>query len=375
MRSGRTTFLGFAFVLCGAAAYPGLRAADSAPAPAPVAAPEKIEFSRSSSTTPRVPRPGEKSDDLVKRFGNVREGVGGGGTEFQAPMAPVPAMPSKAAAEKMLRDWDKKKNWLVPGAQDTDPNDPLAAVQKAGKDWTRTEKEETVMERYFNGRDSKKKAADQSREHDLDDSRDNPSDGNANPNDRYRNSKKKEEDGDSRRDPNDNSESNGLAEFNLKNFIRQQSGQQPFVKDNLLPKSSQLFRADFANRANAADRARTQDKEKEAARSAEFMQMLKPRGSAGAFVGANDPIINAPDLTRKEMNPVTPSPSEASTLGRSPFATAPSSPAARMQENNMFGAIGPAAASGMAPSINTPLPRVDTRPRPIVIEPPKRPGF
>src|SRR2546423_1799579 len=115
MRSRRTNFLKIAFVLSSAAAFSSLLAADSAPAP------ENIEFSRASPTTPKVPRPGQKNEDLATRFGNVRDSGGGQGGEMQAPMDPGPVVPSRAAAEKMLQEWDKKKNWLVPGAQDIDP--------------------------------------------------------------------------------------------------------------------------------------------------------------------------------------------------------------------------------------------------------------
>jgi len=182
------------------------------------------------------------------------------------------------------------------------------------------------------------------------------------------------DDDDRRRDPKDANESNGLAEFNLKNFIHQQDREQTFLKDNQLPKASQLFRTEIGvpETRQQIERERTQRE----TRSAEFMQMLKPRGSGGGggtgFAGVNDPI-NSPDLSRREMNPIMPRAMEPSAMSRSPFATPPSSPSARIQENSMFGMAGPAAASSVAPIVNTPLPRSETIPsRNIIIEPPKR---
>src|ERR1051325_10312016 len=140
MRSGRVTFLKIALALCGAAVS-FLHAADSTQPSTPAAAPEKIEFSRGSSTSAKVPRPGVKTDDLLNRFGNVRETTPPP-TDFQVPMAPQNAMPTRAATEKMLRELDKKKNWAVPTRQDDsdslsplskkdeDTNDPLAEKPK-----------------------------------------------------------------------------------------------------------------------------------------------------------------------------------------------------------------------------------------------------
>jgi hypothetical protein len=363
MRSGRTAFLKIAFALCGAGAVSFLRAADSAPAPA--AAPEKIEFSGASSTSPKVPRPGAKNDELLNRFGNVRE-VAPMAPDMGVPMTTVNAAPSRAAAEKMMREWDKKRNWMFPEAQEMTDASQAFTKKDDDKDLDPLgEKPKTVTERFFEG-DSKSKTEGPKRLRDLDDDRQDNLNSNSNNRDRNLGDRDDKKD---RRDPNEAPEANGLAEFNLKNFIRQQDGQETFLKDNPLPRASELFRSEIG----AAPQLRKLEKQRaeREARAADFMQILKPR-STGGFSGVNDPI-NSPDLSGRAMNPVTPRPLE-SAITRSPFAAPPSTPAARIQENNMFGVTGPAAAVGAAPIVNNPLPRPEPIPsRQIVIEPPKRP--
>ena len=376
MRSARTNFLTIAFVLSSATAVLVLRAAESAPAAA-APAPEKIEFSRSTSTTPKIPRPGLKTDDRFKNYGNVQDGPKG--PEFLPPVVPNTAvLPSKAAAKKLLEEWDRKKNWAVPTDNDADSQDPLDEVDKPSEDnLTGPEKPKSVMAEFVTGgSDSKRRVSGQSRSRDLDrdtNRRDNRLQMNDLDRDRDRDDRRDENDdsNDRDRDPNDNSESNGLAAFNLKKFIREQNGMSAF-KDQQLPRAAQLFRSEIGN--NSMNPAQLEkDRADRQARSAEFMQMLKPRAS-GSFAG-NDPV-NAPDLTRREANPVTPRPLESSSqISRSPFNGPSESPASRIQDNAIFGVTGPAASS-VSPALSAPAPRpVDQTRRQIVIDAPRRIGF
>jgi hypothetical protein len=141
------------------------------------------------------------------------------------------------------------------------------------------------------------------------------------------------------------------------------------LKDKQMPTASQLFRSEIG--VGPDRRQFERDRAQNNARSAEFMQILRPRGTSG-FAGVTDPI-NSPDLSSRAMNPITPRPLEGSSMSRSPFAAPPSTPSARMQDNSMFGVTGPAAISGAAPIVNAPAPRPEPLPsRLIVIEPPKR---
>ena len=373
MRSARTNFLTIAFVLSSATAFPVLRAAESAPTAA-AAAPEKIEFSRSTSTAPKIPRPGLKNDDRLKNYGNVQDGPKG--PEFLPPVVPNTAViPSKAAAKKLLEEWDRKKNWAVPTDHDKDSQDPLDEVDKPSEDnLTGPEKPKSVMAEFVTGEsDPKKKTSGQSRSRDLDrnkDRRDNRlqlDDRDRDPDDRRDDNNDRD---DRDRDPNDNSDSNGLAAFNLKKFIREQNGMSAF-KDQQLPRAAQLFRSEIGN--NSVSSAQLEkDRADRQARSDEFMQMLKPRAT-GSFAGG-DPV-NAPDLTRREANPVTPrSLDSSSEISRSPFNGPSQSPASRIQDNAMLGVTGP--ASSLTPAVSAPAPRpVDPTRRQIVIDAPRRIGF
>ena len=134
-----------------------------------------------------------------------------------------------------------------------------------------------------------------------------------------------------------------------------------------------MFRAgNFGNPAamRSPSEERAKERELDAKRAADFMQILKPRtpGSAFAATGVNDPI-NSPDLTRREMNPVLPQMTDGT---RSGFGAPPPSPASRIQDNNMFGVTGPSASS-ITPTVTAPLTRPEpSRNRSIVIEPPRR---
>ena len=375
MRSGRTTLLSIALAFSNAAAFSCLYAADSTAKAPPAPQPEKIEFSRASSTAPKIPRPGIKPEDLAERYGSVRDS-GGGTTPQMALPAPTvggPAMPSKAAAEKLMRDWDRNKNWLFPGAQDNTDEDPLKRLEKQNDPEKELlgEKREGVMERFLKGEDPSAKTKTQGpvRLRDLDRDRDRTSNKlNVGPSKDGQLGEDKDKD-DPQRDPNDNRDSNGLADFNLKNFIRQQN--TPNFLNNELPKANQLFRSGSFGNPNAfrdPELERTKQREREAARSAEFMQILRPHTSSG-FAGVNDPI-NSPDLSRREMNPITP---QSSGPNASPF-TGPSSPSSRMQDNAMFGVTGPAASS-ITPAVSAPLPRPEPRAKAVVIEPPRRISF
>jgi hypothetical protein len=382
MRSPRTTFLKIAFVFSSAAALSCSQAADSQPsssAPRP-GIPEKIEFSGSSSTTPRVPRPGQKDEnkELLNKSGNVPDTIVRPELSVHSPGSGSVTMPSKAAVEKMMEKWDKQKNWLVPGAQDKetdeDPFKQLEPQNDPEKKLLSGDKREGVMERFIRGENPKNKTQSDApnRVRDLDRDRDRS-------NNRFERADKdrsenKDENEDERPDRNDNSQSNGLAEFDLKRFIRQQD--QPNFLNSELPKASQLFRSgNIGNpqtyRDPIADRAK--ERELDAKRAADFMQLLKPRTSGSALAGTagiNDPI-NSPDLTRREMNPVLPQMRDSG-LGGGSFGAPPPSPASRIQENNLFGVTGPAASS-ITPTISAPLPRPEpARNRSVVIEPPRR---
>lgn len=378
------------FALSGAGLFCFLHAADSSPASATAAprsgAPEKIEFSRSTSTTPRVPRPGrtDQNKELLNRFGNVPENPAG----QMGPQAPITSpttgaqFPSKAAAEKLMRDWDRQKNWLVPGAQDPERDDPFKQLeQKSDPEKVLLgDKSEGVMERFLKGENENPNAHGKSpgqgprRLNDLD------RDLGRNNNNRIDLAGKdgKKEDGDDSENPKaDNAQSNGLADFDLKRWIRQQD--QPNFLSNELPKASQMFRAgNFGNPAalRSPSEERAKERELDAKRAADFMQILKPRTPGSAFAGTAaggliDPI-NSPDLTRREMNPVLPQMSGSDSGGRPAFGAPPPSPASRIQDNNMFGVTGPAASS-ITPTVTAPLPRPEpSRNRSIVIEPPRR---
>lgn len=293
---------------------------------------------------------------------------------MQTPMLPPQNMLSRAAAEKFLIEWDKKRNWAVPAGEDEQDVDyPLARRNEKEDEFGTSDRPKSRMEQFLTGEDeSRRRTPGQSRLRDLDrdsDRRDNRS-LNSRDRDDLRDDRKDEKDP---RDPNDNSESNGLAEFNLKNFIRQQNGMPTsFLKDNPMPRASQLFRPEIGS--NAFDqRQRERERAQRDARAAEFNQMIKPR-LPGTLAGPSDPI-NAPDLTRREVNPITPRSFDSSPSERPSFGVPPPSPASRIQDNNMLGVTGPAASSA-APAVSAPLPRPDnTRSRQIVIEAPRRIGF
>ena len=290
-------------------------------------------------------------------------------------MVPGGGVLSRTAAEKYMREWDKKKNWAIPPGEDDSDGDPFGKPEeKQDDDLMTSERPKGRMEQFMSGEESKSKTSSQSRLRDLDrdtdrrnnrdfDSRDR--DGRDDRDDRAR------KDENSPRDPNDNSESNGLAEFNLKNFIRQQNGMPTFMKDNPLPRASQLFRSEMGNALDQRQLVERQKAQRDA-RAAEFNQMIKPR-LPGSFVGPSDPI-NAPDLTRREINPITPRSFDSGPSERASFGTPAPSPVSRIQENNMLGVTGPAASS--APAVTAPLPRPDnTRSRQIIIDAPRRIGF
>ncbi|HUS37743.1 MAG TPA: hypothetical protein VM680_20505 [Verrucomicrobiae bacterium] len=371
MRSGSTSLLKIAFALSSAAAFSCLRAAESAPAAAP--APEKIEFSRASSTTPKIPRPGAQNEERLNGFGNVFDKASQAPTEMMMPAVPGGGVLSRSAAEKYLREWDKKKNWAIPGGVDEKDTDPFAkADDKKDDDLMTSDRPKSRMEQFMSGEESKRKTPGQARLRDLDRDTDRRNNRSFDSKDRDKRDDRDRNDDNSPRDPNDNSESNGLAEFNLKNFIRQQNGMPTFMKDNPMPRASQLFRSDVGG---ALDQRLAVEREKAQrdARAAEFSQMIKPR-LPGSFVGSSDPI-NAPDLTRREINPITPRSFDSGPSERPSFGMPAPSPASRIQDNNMLGVTGPAAAAG-APAITAPLPRPDnTRSRQIVIDAPRKIGF
>jgi len=377
MGCGGTTFLAVAFAFSTAAVFSCLQAADSAPAPAAprAGAPENIQFSRSTSASATIPRPGlrDEKKELLNKSGNVPEGIGPTGPDVSIPSSASlnTAVPNKAMMDKMLKKLDKDRNWLVPGAQELEQEDPFKQLEQQN-DPERAltgEKREGVMERFVRGENSKTKTQGPNRLRDLDRDRDRAN--NRMNRDGKDGSDGKDDKGDERDEvKNENSQSNGLADFDLKRFIRQQD--QPNFLNSELPKASQMFRAgNFGNpatmRESSLDR---KEREMDAKRSADFMQILKPRtpGFAGT-AGVNDPI-NSPDLTRREMNPVLPQMGDSG-AARSPFS-GPTPPSSRMQDNNMFGVTGPAASS-ITPTFTPPVPRPEPgRTRSVVIEPPRR---
>jgi hypothetical protein len=279
--------------------------------------------------------------------------------------------PSKAAAEKMLLEWDKRKNWAVPGAQEmTDPSEAFTRDKDKDKDRDDllSDKPKGVMDKFLDGDNVRKNKDGQQRLRDLNQDGNGGDNSNDSTDDRRRDRNSDDKNDRDRRDSNEPAEAGDLATFNLKSFIRQQN-QPNFLNDTALPKASQMFRSEIGSGPDT--RQLDRDKAQHDQRAAEFLQILKPRTST-TFVGANDPI-NSPDLSRREMNPITPRPIESSGISRSPFTPPPSSPASRISDNNMFGVTGPAASS-LSPGIETPLPRPEsTRVQPIVIEAPKRP--
>ena len=321
---------------------------------------QRLEFSAASSTAPELPKPTPRATELQNRqaIGSDSAPPVNGIATIAPSQAP---QVSRALAERMLQQLDRRKNWMVPGAQDAEFDGMISDWMKQGFDKngkeTDEEKNESVMERFLKGSNEKNKSQ---QKHRLGEQND--------PNSQNDNSR--DEKGLSNRDPKVQ-ETTGLADFSLKSALSADR------KDGFAPMEmnrQNMFRNDF-NPDNRTGRERELAREREATRAAEFQQLISPRSGGATFSSITDPINSAPDLTRREINPILPRAAE---------------PAAR-PEGNAFGAPQPARSFGAqdrglfgvtvpttpnfnptpaAPPVSAPIFRPATS---IILEPPKRP--
>lgn len=331
---------------------------------------EKIEFS-GEVNKPATPKAGPRLDEIEGRLGNINSGGGidpSGGAPLVPPTAPTL---NKRALEKLLLDYDKKKNWMVPGAQEIGADLSKSKWEKAGMG-LEEEKEKPVLEKFFEG--DKKRTRDgrglNSKDPERDELDADPDNLELNTDDFGKKSSATE------------IEANGFKDFNLKSYLNpgqtERSSTEPFVgrPDNSLRNFQAIGQERFDNR-----RA---EREKEAARSAEFEQMIKPRGG-GPTIGAGagsaslfrDPINSQPDITRRELNPVSPLSTPGSDNASRAF-NLPSPRPSGITDSSMFGIASPAAAASsitpsFAPPASTPIIQGNFAPGSIILERPKRP--
>ncbi len=297
-------------------------------------------------------------------------------------MAPAPLAPSKATMDRMSDLLDRKKNWLVPGSQD---RGELTVLDSFGRKDGSTksfggelDRKESIMERYMREGDAKPKSGETRSDSERRREGTNPREGRGNRDGR------EDRDADGGRDPDgfdpSRRDQNGLASFDLKGFIsRAQSGRDAdLIKDADTTRALQSMKSDFTpTQDTRGDRDRELAREREATRSAEFMQLLKPRGGSagGPSVSFNDPL-NSPDRTSRDLNPIMPRAGfELPTRSAMPeTAIGPS----RIQGNSMFGAAIPAAAAlpEVTRSFDPPTAPVSRPSQNIMIAPPtRRVGF
>lgn len=315
---------------------------------------EKIEFSPPSSTAPTVVKPGRKNQDLRESLSLPETTSGGDASGLPgATMAPAPLAPSKATMDRMSDLLDRKKNWLVPGSQDRGELTVMDSF--ARKDGSKgfggeLDRKESIMERYMREGDAKPKSGETRSDSERRREGTNPREGRGNRDGR------EERDADGGRDNRDaegfdpsRRDQNGLASFDLKGFIsRAQSGRDAdLIKDADTTRALQSMKSDFTpTQDTRGDRDRELAREREATRSAEFMQLLKPRSGGGLAASSSatfsDPL-NSPDRTSRDLNPIMPRAGfELPTRSAMPeTAIGPS----RIQGNSMFGAAIPAAAA------------------------------
>lgn len=325
---------------------------------------EKIEFS-GGATRPVLSKPGEKFEDLDGRLGPERGSGPAPGPDFGSVGPQAPAL-NKKVVDKLLLEYDKKKNWMVPGAQEQEDStaldhEEIGLVEKGAP--------KTVLEKFFEKADSKTKRSqglsskDPERESD-DDTRDN--------ND-------PDKDLDSKRERDIEPESNGFRDFNLRSYLNpgqtQRGSTDPFIgrPDSGLQRSLQTLGADRTMESNR----RTQQ-EKEAARAAEFQQLIRPRSGGATLPNAlPDPINSQADATRRELNPVSPLSSSRSESVLREF-NSPATRSSPISDSGMFGiAAPPSAASSITPAFTPPAagPALQGAfaPGSIIHERPKRP--
>lgn len=323
---------------------------------------EKIEFS-GGATKPVVPKPGEKFEDLEGRLGPARGGGGpAGGFDLGGGAPQAPAL-NKRAVERLLIEFDKKKNWMVPGAQDRDDSTSLDSEDVSLLD----KKPSTVLQKFFEKADSKTRSNQGLNSKDPERETDDDSPDNADPDNEFSDSKREPE-----------PEANGFRDFNLRSYLNpgqtQRSSTDPFIgrPDSNLQRSLQNFGAERTLESN-----RRTEQEKEAARAAEFQQLIRPR-SGGAVLPSviPDPINSQADATRRELNPVNPLSSPRSESVLRDF----NAPATRgsIGDSGMFGFAAPAAAASsvtpaFTPPAATPVFQGTFAPGSIIHERPKRP--
>lgn len=277
--------------------------------------------------------------------------------------------PTKEQAERMFEYMDRKRNWLVPGASE------LMTAEKAfAKDGRKKEenfmfmkRSEGVLQRYLNSdKENKEKEGDadasekdRPRERDRRDNGDE-SKGRLEITDRDKNS----------HDDPDAAESNGIREFDLRAYLRPGGGLRNELRDEEnIPKAFQPMRAELPGRDRAPDKEKTAAAEREAQRAAEFQELIRPRGLGQRAGAALPDPVQGPDLTRREMNPITPR--APLTANRTEIAPPPVS--SKIQDTRMFGVAAPTAASisapvTVAPQITAPA----QRPSAVIIEHPKK---
>lgn len=331
---------------------------------------EKIEFSR-SSTSSSTPRPTKRLNSAEDRLGiNSGETVQRGPSQpdFGA-NAPAPAMgPTKEQAERMFEYMDRKRNWLVPGASEL--MTPEKAFAKEGRKKEENlmfmKRSEGVLQRYLNSdRENKEKEGesetgdkDRPRERDRRDNKDENS------------SRLEMTSRDKNHHDDPDAESNGIREFDLRAYLRPGGGlRNELREEENIPKAFQSMRAELPGRDRAPDRDKAAAAEREAQRTAEFQELIRPRG-LGQKVGAALPDpVQGPDLTRRDLNPITP----RAPLTANKTEITPPSVSSKIQDTRMFGVAAPTAASiaapvTVAPQITAPA----QRPASVIIEHPKK---
>jgi hypothetical protein len=349
---------------------------------------QKLEFS-SSGGAPEVPKPTSRAEELQKKpalapDSSAAFNAAAGGI---APSGPVQAQPiSKELAARMLQELDRRKNWMVPGAQEAGMSGAIGDWANKGfdkKEAIGEEKNESVMERFLKGENSKNKRDEKGKTRET---RDNE----AAEESEIADNKRAGETDDRKRDANlSGEESNAAVDFSLKGALTPGNRTDDESRRKFVPPPT-VLRGDLGQEMNRSLREKSLAREREATRSAEFNDLIKPR--SGLSFSGLDPINSAPDLTRREFNPVLPRASEpsrpelgsfSSSFGSGTFGAGSfggsfggSAPGAgfSLPDQNMFGVAVPTVPS-FAPSATQTVPQPATTFKPassIILEPPKR---